>query len=437
MTGGNTRIRRDSARIERPVSARPVPVSGSRTFAPASWALVIIALLLIGVLTYYLTLTTRPEISSISPPPNSSQAPGLVSVEVMVNSQRGIDSATLTVDEETVSPSIEQIEDSTWRVAYEEVFERGDRELSLQVIDESGRAAEHTWNFASGGDLIQPRLSLSAPPSDVRVEPGPNGVVVRATTFADIDEATITFDGEPTNSQITQIEAATEYADEGVPVYEWEIRAETRLESGDTEVGIEVIDEFGAVAERTWTMAVAVGSNTASARYFSQTHHYIAEPFLSFWDENDGETTIGPPVGPAFAEENGAQQQYFRYARLELNDEGDVQRGLIGREIFGDPENPPDRSPGSGAREFDATGHYIIGTIQDFWDDNGGLNTFGYPISQEFETDSGYAQYFERALIEVIVLGSYELVEIAPLGRQMYESLRHEGDPARQSADDS
>lgn len=405
--------------------------------SPASWALVIIAIVLIGVLAYYLTLTTRPEISGISPAPNSTQAPGTVAVEVFVSSQRGIDSSTLQIDDEEITPQIEQIDDSTWRIHHDQVFDRGERQLALSVTDESGRTADHTWTFSSAGDLIQPRMVMSSPPADVRLEPGPNGVIIRATTFADIDEVNVSFNGESVNSQIEQIEIVTEYDnDELVPVYEWEIRAETRLDSGSIEAGIEIIDEFGATAERTWELAVSVGPNTANARYYQQTHQYIAEPFLTFWDENDGATTIGAPVGPAFAEENGAQQQYFRYARLELNDDGNVQRGLIGREIFGEPENPPDRSPGSGAREFEATGHYIVGTIQDFWDDNGELSTFGYPISQEFETETGYAQYFERALIEVIVLGSYELVELAPLGEQMYESLRVDQDPgAIQSGD--
>lgn len=395
----------------------------------ASWALVVIAIVLIGVLAYYLTLTTRPEISSISPAPNSAQAPGTVSVEVFVSSQRGIDEAMLKIDDEEITPQIDQIDDSTWRIHHEQIFDRGDRQLSLSVTDESGRTADHTWTFASGGDLIQPRMVLSSPPSGVRLEPGPNGIIIRATTFADIDDVDVTFAGESVTSRIVQIEVITEYDnDEFVPVYEWEIRAETRLASGDIDLAVEIVDEFGATADRTWELAVAVSPNTAGARYFQQTHQYTAEPFLSFWDENDGATTIGAPVGPAFAEEEESQQQYFRYARLELNDEGNVQRGLIGREIFGEPENPPDRPPGSGAREFEATGHYIVGTIKDFWDDNGELSTFGYPISQEFETETGYAQYFERALIEVVVLGSYELVELAPLGEQMYDSLRFDRD---------
>jgi hypothetical protein len=406
--------------------------------APASWALVVIAVVLIGVLAYYLTLTTRPEISSIEPAPNSSQAPGVLPVDVIVTSQRGIDSAILTVDEQEVRPDVEQIGDSTWRVHHEQVFDRGDREISLKVTDTSGRTAEHSWTFLSGGDLIQPRLSLASPPADVRLEPGPNGVIIRATTFADVDDVEVLFDGDPVSSEITQIDAMTEYGDdENVPVYEWEISAESRLESGNVDLAIQITDEFGATSERIWTLHIAVGPNTADARYFQQTHQYIAEPFLSFWDDHDGGATIGPPVGPAFAEENGAQQQYFRYARLELNDDGDVQRGLIGREMFGEPENPPDRPPGSGAEEFEATGHYITGTILEFWEDNGGLETFGYPISQEFETETGYAQYFERALIQVVEIGSYELVELAPLGEQIYESIRFDFETPGQSRGES
>jgi hypothetical protein len=393
----------------------------SSVLTPASWLLVAVALVLIGVLTYYLTLTTRPEISSLNPTPNSLQNPGVVDLEAHVTSPRTIEEATFLVDGDEVPATLEQVEDGRWRIQYQQIFERGEREVLLRVTDSSGRTAEHAWSFEASGDLIEPRMILMSPPSDAIVAPGLNGVAIQTTTFGDIENVELAFDGEPVRTDIEEIDTGTEYSNQDdMPIFDWLVRATYRLEAGSTQVEATVTDEFGATASAEWTIRVSPSESLANAQYFDLTGEYITEPFLSYFEENDGSTTIGPPVGPAFAEEGGELRQYFRYARLELDSDGNVYRGLIGREVFGEPENPPDRAPGSGARQFDATGHYIVGTIRGFWEDNGGLGTFGYPLSQEFETDNGYAQYFERALIEVTVLGSYEIVDLSRLGEQLY-----------------
>lgn len=49
-----------------------------------------------------------------------------------------------------------------------------------------------------------------------------------------------------------------------------------------------------------------------------------------------------------------------------------------------------------------ATGHYMRGVFRDFWEQNGGLANFGYPLTEEYsDTRSGRVyQYFERARFE-------------------------------------
>lgn len=409
------------ARTQRPESGQE---SGrARALAPAGWGLAIVAILLLGVLTYFMTLTTRPEISEITPDPNSWQPPGDVSIGATVSSQRSIEEAVVIIDDDEVTPEVEQVDDSRWRIEHQQVFERGEREIILQVTDSSGRTTEHSWSFESGGDLIEPRLALLSPPRDALLAPGDNGVRIQATTFAEIDSVDITFDGEPVSADIEEVGTGSEYSNqEDLTIYEWQIQAESRLEGGGNRVEVEVTDEFGASARETWTLRVVWEEDEASSRYFRETGAYLVEPFLSYWENNNGETTIGPPVASPIADGNGEQVQYFRFARLELDSDGEIHRGLLGREMFGEPENPPDRAPGSGARQFEATGHFIVGTIREFWEENGGLEVFGYPVSQEFETDNGYAQYFERALIEVSEFGSHEFVELAPLGERVYET---------------
>jgi|HigsolmetaAR202D_1030399.scaffolds.fasta_scaffold13111_3 hypothetical protein len=51
---------------------------------------------------------------------------------------------------------------------------------------------------------------------------------------------------------------------------------------------------------------------------------------------------------------------------------------------------------------YKETGHYVRGVFRDFWDKNGGLANFGYPITEEyFDPQTGRViQYFERARFE-------------------------------------
>lgn len=61
---------------------------------------------------------------------------------------------------------------------------------------------------------------------------------------------------------------------------------------------------------------------------------------------------------------------------------------------------------GPNARYFPETGHYLDGIFGSFWDQNGGLPVFGYPLTEEFveqNVDTGTprtVQYFERQRYE-------------------------------------
>ena len=57
----------------------------------------------------------------------------------------------------------------------------------------------------------------------------------------------------------------------------------------------------------------------------------------------------------------------------------------------------PNRPTGS---TFPETGHTIAFGFKEYWAANGGLATFGYPISEEFTENGRTVQYFERARFE-------------------------------------
>ena len=56
--------------------------------------------------------------------------------------------------------------------------------------------------------------------------------------------------------------------------------------------------------------------------------------------------------------------------------------------------------PATGAVYFPETGFWVDPVFAQYWRDNGGLTTFGYPITRVFYQDGLHRQYFERAVFE-------------------------------------
>lgn len=81
---------------------------------------------------------------------------------------------------------------------------------------------------------------------------------------------------------------------------------------------------------------------------------------------------------------------------------------------------------------FDETGHSLCGAFQDYWDANGGLPVFGYPLSDEFDgarfaEGTTYAtQYFERERFEYHPDNANTQYEVL-LGRLGVEALQTQG----------
>jgi hypothetical protein len=132
--------------------------------------------------------------------------------------------------------------------------------------------------------------------------------------------------------------------------------------------------------------------------------------------------------------------QYFERVRLEYHPENaapqyQVLLGQFGRRVH--PADPPatqDRDPYSVVRYFPETGHNVyermnaggsrpdifdIGFLA-YWEANGGLDRFGYPISElrreQLEDGRVYGvQYFERARFERIG----DQITLGQLGRRV------------------
>jgi hypothetical protein len=74
-------------------------------------------------------------------------------------------------------------------------------------------------------------------------------------------------------------------------------------------------------------------------------------------------------------------------------------------------------------RYFPETGHFLAGAFRAFWETNGGVAIFGFPITEEYVSPSTgrVTQYFERARFELTERGGQPYVELGRLGVQITE----------------
>ncbi len=139
----------------------------------------------------------------------------------------------------------------------------------------------------------------------------------------------------------------------------------------------------------------------------------IAPIFSDYYYRNGGLPIFGYPISDLM-QVNGRSVQWFQRARLEHWSEPgyagtpyEIQGGLVGVEYTGDrtfPQQAPFVSTPTN-RYFAETGYGVRGQFLQFWEQHGGLNVLGYPISnevQEMLDDNRVhrVQYFQRARLE-------------------------------------
>jgi hypothetical protein len=184
---------------------------------------------------------------------------------------------------------------------------------------------------------------------------------------------------------------------------------------------------------------------------FAETGFCVQGRFLAYWQEHGGLAINGFPLGDERQEllEDGNTYtvQYFERVRLEYHPENpapyDVLLGQFGRRVVrrgygqgaaGAPVQPA--QPIAGAAYFPETGHNLAEPFLTYWQANGGLAQFGYPITEIFETtlEDGQryrVQYFERARFELHPENAppYDVL-LGQFGRQILaENALLAGDP--------
>ena len=164
----------------------------------------------------------------------------------------------------------------------------------------------------------------------------------------------------------------------------------------------------------------AMASTTATDPYlFPQTGHYLSGRFRQYWEDRGGLFVFGYPLTKAYQEVSTDGKsyltQYFERARFEYHPENaqpyDVLLTLVGNEVTANRKAEgsfqPIANPNNGNAYFADTGHTLSGAFLNFWTQYGGLQNFGFPLSEPFtETNAAdgkqyTVQYFERGRWEL------------------------------------
>jgi glucose/arabinose dehydrogenase len=164
-------------------------------------------------------------------------------------------------------------------------------------------------------------------------------------------------------------------------------------------------------------------AHAADDIFFKETGQTLSDKhgFLSYWQSHGGLPQFGYPLTPEILEVNPADQktyivQWFERNRFEWHPENkgtqyEVLLGLLGKQLTIGRENEGafrrfDDMHYPNGRYFPETGHNLRNSFRGYWESNGGLFAYGYPITEEFEEvnpsdgKTYVVQWFERARFE-------------------------------------
>lgn len=142
--------------------------------------------------------------------------------------------------------------------------------------------------------------------------------------------------------------------------------------------------------------------------YFKETGHRVSgEFYLLYISTPNYLQMFGYPITDAFLDTNtGNLIQYFQKARFELDPEAPEGRRVrlspLGDFMYerGEGEPLPTQGGSSACPTFPETGFKICDTFLVFFEENGGLEMFGYPLSNAEMNSGRIVQYFQNARFE-------------------------------------
>lgn len=171
-------------------------------------------------------------------------------------------------------------------------------------------------------------------------------------------------------------------------------------------------------------------------RCFIETNYCISGPIRAYWERNGGLPVFGYPISAQqveTVEDRTIPVQWFERDRLEIQADGSVTAGRLGARYlelqgrswqqFPAAENPLNNQE---CRYFAETRHNVCMFFLGYWERNGGLERFGYPITEPFqeviEGRTYTVQYFERRRMEYHpdYEGTPDVVQLGLLGSEVY-----------------
>jgi len=148
-----------------------------------------------------------------------------------------------------------------------------------------------------------------------------------------------------------------------------------------------------------------VVAQSGSPRYFPETGHWVTDDFLLKYESIPNPTLLyGAPITEAFVDTFGTKVQYFEKVRFELDPTLPVNIQIklspLGIYLYEEGRKLGLLSNSPACRAYSETGHSVCYAFLDFFDANGGISQFGYPISGFEDHNGRYVQYFQNARLE-------------------------------------
>lgn len=143
----------------------------------------------------------------------------------------------------------------------------------------------------------------------------------------------------------------------------------------------------------------AHAQQTGTSKFFSETGHYVKGDFLKYYEANPNAVYLyGYPITEEFVSRDGLTVQYFQRTRLEVRD-GRVQQSPLGSATYISKETLNITSP-SVCRVIAPNRPSVCFSFLEFYEDFGGVEQFGLPVSGFEYRENVLVQYFEKARFE-------------------------------------
>ena len=165
-----------------------------------------------------------------------------------------------------------------------------------------------------------------------------------------------------------------------------------------------VICALGIGSRQVW-------AQSERSRYFPETGHWVTDEFLlKYQSVSNPIQLFGAPITEAFIDNSkdsptyGTKIQYFEKVRFELDPNLpiniQVKISPLGEDLYEEGQELGLTTTPTACRYFAETGYSVCYAFLDFFELNGDIKQFGYPISGFEVHDGRIVQYFQKGRLE-------------------------------------